>query len=148
MRGTNAFQENAAYLKKLPIPEQIFVAKSALSSTISLFIAIILLVLVSLVLGLRPSLTWLAVVLVLILFQGFGFGLGLIFGSINVFIKDMSQVLPILLQLWMWCLPIVYVEEIIPNAFQKIMLFNPAYPFIASLHRCFLYGEWPLTWHW
>ena len=32
MRGASAFLENAHYLKKLPIPEQVFVAKNAVAS--------------------------------------------------------------------------------------------------------------------
>src|SRR5215468_3179312 len=36
LRGTNAFIENALYLKKLPIPEQVFVAQNAVAATLSL----------------------------------------------------------------------------------------------------------------
>jgi len=35
-RGTQSFLENATYLKKLPIPEQIFVAQNAVGATLSL----------------------------------------------------------------------------------------------------------------
>ena len=58
-RGCNAFSENAAYLKKLPIPEQVFVAQTAASATLGLVISFSLLLVISLALGLRPSLHWL-----------------------------------------------------------------------------------------
>jgi len=42
-RGTQSFLENATYLKKLPIPEQIFVAQSTLGGTLSVGISMVLL---------------------------------------------------------------------------------------------------------
>ena len=48
LRGANAFIENAAYLKKLPIPEQVFVAQNAVTATISLAVSMALLLVVSL----------------------------------------------------------------------------------------------------
>jgi len=53
-RGANAFTENATYLRKLPIPEQVFVAKAAASATLGLAISFSLLLIISLALGLRP----------------------------------------------------------------------------------------------
>ena len=51
-RGCNAFAENATYLRKLPIPEQVFVAKSATAATLGLCISFGLLLLVRLCQGL------------------------------------------------------------------------------------------------
>jgi ABC-type polysaccharide/polyol phosphate export permease len=42
-RGTQSFLENATYLKKLPIPEQIFVAQSTVGGTLSVGISMVLL---------------------------------------------------------------------------------------------------------
>src|SRR5437588_4313811 len=47
-RGCNAFLDNAAYLKKLPMPEQVFVAQTAASATLGLAISFTLLLVVSL----------------------------------------------------------------------------------------------------
>jgi len=77
-----------------------------------------------------------------------GFGLGLIFSTLNVFLRDIGQVLIIALQLWMWLTPIVYVEEILPSQFRAALRYNPAYPFIAALHRMIVGGQWPDAGHW
>jgi lipopolysaccharide transport system permease protein len=148
LRGANAFIENASYLKKLPIPEQVFVAQNAVSATLFLGISMALLGLVAVAVGSAPSLAWLGVPAVLLLFQGFGFGLGLIFSTLNVFLRDIGQVLAIALQLWMWLTPIVYVEEILPARVQGLIRHNPAYPFIDALHAMIVGGRWPSAWHW
>jgi lipopolysaccharide transport system permease protein len=148
LRGANAFIENATYLKKLPIPEQVFVAQNAVSATLFLGISMALLAIVAAGVGSAPSLAWLGVPAVLLLFQGFGFGLGLIFSTLNVFLRDIGQVLTIALQLWMWLTPIVYVPEILPPGMRELIRHNPAYPFIDSLHEMIVSGRWPDAWHW
>jgi ABC-type polysaccharide/polyol phosphate export permease len=148
LRGASAFIDNAPYLKKLPIPEQIFVAQNAMAATVFLGISMSLLGMVAVIARGSLSLTWLGVPAVLVLFQGFGFGLGLIFSTLNVFLRDIGQVLAIALQLWMWLTPIVYVEEILPVSMQSLVHRNPAYPFIDALHRMIVGGEWPNAWHW
>ncbi len=148
LRGANAFIENAHYLKKLPIPEQIFVAKNAMAATLFLGISMTALGLVTVVVGGSLSLAWLGVPLALLLFQGFGFGLGLFFGTLNVFIRDIGHALLIALQLWMWMTPIVYLETILPTAAQRLMAYNPTYPFIDALHRMIVGGEWPGAAQW
>ena len=132
LRGANAFIENAAYLKKLPIPEQVFVAQNAVTATISLGVSMALLLVVSLGIGGVVSTAWLGVPLVLLLFQGFGFGLGLIFSTLNVFLRDIGQALVIILQLWMWVTPIVYVEQILPAGLRALAPYNPAIPLIDA----------------
>ncbi len=147
-RGTQAFLENATYLKKLPIPEQIFVAQNAVGATLNLCISMSLLFVLTIVLKGEITWAWLVVPTVLLLFQSFGFGLGLMLGSLNVFFRDIGQGLAIVLQMWMFLTPIVYVKEILPVLFQKLLIFNPAFPFIDSLQRIIVRGLWPDHWHW
>jgi lipopolysaccharide transport system permease protein len=148
MRGANSFLENANYLKKMPIPEQVFVAQAAMSATISLFISLVLLFILAITMKSMPTWLWLAVPLVAVLFQGFGFGLGLLISSINVFFRDIAQFLGICLQLWMWMTPIVYPETILPKGLIIYMKLNPAYPFVHTIREAFLYGRVSEAWMW
>jgi ABC-type polysaccharide/polyol phosphate export permease len=144
-RGTHSFVENAAYLKKLPIPEQVFVACNAVAATLGLGLSMILLAVATLALGGRIAPAWASIVLVILLLQCVGFGLGLALGSLNVFFRDVGQALGIALQMWMWLTPIVYVKEVMPASLRGLQAFNPAYPFVDVLHRIVLWGQWPNT---
>jgi lipopolysaccharide transport system permease protein len=148
LRGANAFIENAHYLKKLPIPEQVFVAKNAAAATLFLGISMTVLGLVTVSLGGGLPLSWTGIPVALLLFQGFGFGLGLLFGTLNVFLRDIGHALVIALQLWMWVTPIVYVETILPARMQGLLAYNPTYPFIDALHRMIVAGQWPRAPQW
>jgi ABC-type polysaccharide/polyol phosphate export permease len=147
-RGTNCFLENANYLKKLPIPEQVFVACNAVAATLSLGISMALLFLLALVFGWKITWAWSSIAPVVLLLQALGFGLGLALGSLNVFFRDIGQALPIVLQLWMWLTPVVYLKEILPSALQATLPCNPAFPFVDALHAAIVWGEWPTGWHW
>lgn len=147
-RCTNSFVENANYLRKLAIPEQVFVAQNAGSSFLSLMIGMTLLVVICCLLGHYPSWSWLCLPVVLILLQGFGFGLGLFLGVLNAFFRDISQALGLFLQLWFWATPIVYTENILPPWIMKWLPLNPAYPFIQSLHTIIVDKTWPAAMVW
>ena len=142
-RCTNSFVENANYLKKLAIPEQVFVAQDAGSSFLSLMIGMALLVAICCTLGHYPGWSWLALPLILILLQGFGFGLGLLLGVLNTFFRDISQALGLCMQLWFWVTPIVYTENILPPWLREWLPLNPAYPFIHALHTVIVDKGWP-----
>jgi ABC-type polysaccharide/polyol phosphate export permease len=147
-RGCNAFSDNAAYLKKLPIPEQVFVAQTAASATLGLVISFSLLLVISLALGLRPTVHWLLLPLPLLSLQVLGFGLGLLCGTLNVFFRDIGQLLAVVLQLALWTVPVVYPQQILPEWAQAVLPWHPLYPALEGIRELFLYRQWPdaATW--
>ncbi|WP_418791103.1 ABC transporter permease [Phosphitispora sp. TUW77] len=148
LRGTTSLIENSTYLKKLPIPEQIFVAQTTISSTLSLGISMILLLLISIVLQRNLALSWISLPVVLMLFQGSAFGISLTLSCLNVFFRDIGQLMGIALQMWMWMTPIVYVKDILPLSFQKLIMLNPASQYIEALHGIVVFGEFPAIYQW
>jgi ABC-type polysaccharide/polyol phosphate export permease len=144
MRCTQTFLTNAVYLKKVAIPEVVFVAQTGLSALLSMVIAVCLLLALAIVLGQAPSWTWLLLPGIVVLWQGFGFGLSLVLSTITVFFRDVGQLLGVLLQIWMWSVPIVYFEDVLPSAYRAILAFNPAYPFVVGLRAAILNAEVPL----
>lgn len=147
-RGAQSFVTNAVYLKKMPIPEHVFVAQSAVSATLGMLIALALLIGLALVSGQAPQATWLLLPLVAVLWQGFGFGLGLILSTLNVFFRDVGQMLGVVMQIWMWSLPVVYLEEVLPAEYQALLPWNPAYPFLWAVRELYLRAELPPPWVW
>jgi lipopolysaccharide transport system permease protein len=142
-RGAGALVSNSAYLKKMPIPEQVFVAQTSVSAMLSMLIAVVLLLGLSIILSRPAQPAWLILPFVVVLWQSFGFGLGLFFSTLNVFFRDVAQAVGVAAQIWMWSVPIVYVEEILPEGYRVWLPLNPVYPFVLSLRRAFLQGQLP-----
>jgi ABC-type polysaccharide/polyol phosphate export permease len=153
-RGTASFVTNAIYLRKLPIPEQVFVAQAALSSMFSLAISFVILLAVALVLGHHPTWHWLLLPVPLALLIAMGFGLGLLLGTINAFIRDVGQIVPIVLQVAFWLFPIAYFEDLLDKPYRSLLQLNPVYPFLTSIRDLFVWGRmppiesWPLMLGW
>ena len=139
-RGAGAFTENATYLRKLPIPEQVFVAKAAASATLGMGISFLLLVLIAPALGLLPRWQWLLLPVPLLAMQALGFALGLLLGTLNVFFRDVGQLLGIVLQVVLWTVPVVYVADaaVLPGWFMRALQWHPLQPPLEALRRWFL----------
>lgn len=75
--------------------------------------------------------------------QVLAFGLGLLCASLVVFVRDLKEVVGVLLQLWFWFTPIVYVKDVVPSWLQKLMVFNPAYIVAEAYQKIFVYRTAP-----
>jgi lipopolysaccharide transport system permease protein len=73
----------------------------------------------------------------------FSLGLGLLLGVINVFVRDVGQVMAVVLQLWFWVTPIVYMPSILPSGFGRVIAANPLYYIVSSFQNVLLYGQPP-----
>jgi len=147
-RGTQSFVANATYLRKLPIPEQVFVAQAALSTAIGLTLSFAALIVVAAILGHYPSWHWILLPLPLALLIGMGFGLGMMLGTLNAFIRDVGQAVPIILQVWFWLYPIVWHSDNVPTGMRRAIPFNPIYPFMESIRALFIHRALPAPGLW
>lgn len=142
-KSINIFVENANLIKKIPFPKIalliIHTGVSVINNFILLFIAAIIFVFISDVHIF--GLAWL--LLPFTLTVALAFSLGLILGIINVFIRDVGQIMSIFLQLWFWVTPIVYTVNIIPDSFRFIVDLNPLTALLNSYRSIILYGQIP-----
>jgi ABC-type polysaccharide/polyol phosphate export permease len=147
-RGSNAFLENATYLKKLAMPEYVFVLQVWITSGLILSISMVLLLFILLIIGYSIGVTWVVVPVVLFLLMLFALGIALVLSCLNTFFRDIGPLLVSFMQIWMWLTPIVYVKTLIPQTFINIVNFNPLYYYVDSLHQMIVFGKYPSTLNW
>ena len=70
-------------------------------------------------------------------------GIGLFAAVLNVFIRDVREITGVILQLWFWFTPIVYIPDILPGVVRKLLVYNPAYVIAQSFQRIFVFNEYP-----
>lgn len=148
VRGNQALLEAAPYLKKMPITEVVFVAQTSVGVLAVLGIYLFIMCLMALFFGHYPNPTWLLMIPIALLLGGLGFGIGCILAALNVFFRDVGQVLGIILQIWMWAVPVVYVESVVPDSFRYLFWLNPIYPFLVGFREVFLYNQFPTILIW
>ncbi|PCJ59748.1 MAG: hypothetical protein COA79_10100 [Planctomycetota bacterium] len=141
--STNAIMDNGYYLKKMPLPTWIFVAKCNLAFFIYSCIGWICVLVFSFIMGVQPTLWWLISPFILLLFQLLAFGITLITSVLNVFIKDTSHGTALLLQLIFWSMPLVYYVNIVPLILRTIIDYHPVYIYLNALRSLIIKGECP-----
>lgn len=142
-RCLTVFIDNGNIIKKIAFPRITLPLIAIGSCVVNNLILLICIILIFTLLGHSISLMylWLPVVMtVTILFSS---GLGLLFGVINVFIRDVGQVIPIILQFWFWLTPIVYMITILPKGLGQYIVYNPMYPIITAYHDILLSHKSP-----
>jgi len=60
-----------------------------------------------------------------------------------VFIRDIGQVMSIILQFWFWLTPIVYMISIVPEKFHWLIMINPMTSITMGYHDILLYDKAP-----
>lgn len=139
----NLFIENGNLMKKMAFPRiclPFIAAGSVLVTNILLGVAIFG---VFAALGHMPDVYafWLPVLMLVTLCLALG--LGMILGILNVFMRDIGQVVPVLLQALFWLTPIVYNVTILPASVQHYFKLNPLYPLVVSYQNVLVFGKPP-----
>ncbi len=142
-RYLNLFIEHGNLMKKMSFPRitlPVIVVGSALLNNALLFIAVLV---VFAFLGQMPNIQMFWLIPLTLAVVAFGVGLGLILGVLNVFVRDVGQVVPIIMQVWFWFTPIVYPVNIIPSYLKGTMDYNPLFSIVSAYHSILVYGTAP-----
>ena len=75
--------------------------------------------------------------------QILAYSLGFLVGILQVFIRDLKEVVGLVIFLWFWLNPIVYVVQILPEYVQQILIFNPSFWFIDAFHDILVFQRAP-----
>ena len=142
-RSTGVILEHANLIKRTVFPSEILPTYVVLSSLINELIG--LAILLGAVLFTAHSLSLPLLLLpVLLLFQAaFTLGLAWIVAAINVFLRDVGQLLGMVLTLWLFLTPIFYPPSLIPNSLKWILLVNPMVWVVESYRSVILRGVFP-----
>jgi len=71
----------------------------------------------------------------------FACAISLFTSSIQVFVRDLAQILPPLMTFWFFTTPILYSSSLLPEPIQKLTQWNPMAWIVARLRECLLFGE-------
>lgn len=131
------FVSRADLITKVSFPIQLLpltnVTVTFLLNTLGLLIFIGYLVLAG-----KGGLGWLWLPLVIAIHFFFTLGLVILTASLAVFIRDISQMMGLLISLWLYLTPILYPMSMVPERYRWLLYCNPMYPFIELYHQVLL----------
>lgn len=142
-RCLTVFIDNGNLLKKMAFPRMalpLIVTGSALVNNLLLLLAILV---VFGLLGHLPTLLILWLPALMLITLSLAVGLGLSLGMINVFIRDIGQIMPIVLQFWFWLTPIVYATSMLPETYRELFLLNPMTGIVMGYQNILVFEKAP-----
>ncbi len=137
--SANALNVNVHLVTKTVFPTEILPLVYLLASLMIHGIMLIILFIVLLINHIPISIYNFQFIYYLFALLVFSLGLGLFFSAINVFYKDVGQILGVVLNVWFWFTPIVWPKEMIPLKYQFILKLNPMYYIVDGYKSSFIY---------
>ncbi len=139
----NLIIANPNYVKKVVFPLEILPFCSLGASFVHFLIGVAVLLLFAAVFthGISPTLYWFPVVLLPLLMLTVG--LAWFLASLGVYLRDIGQLIGVLLQVLMFLSPIFYSLEQVPPGFRAAMQFNPLTPLVQNARHTLLWGRAP-----
>lgn len=142
IRGTQAVVQHAALVKKVPFPHELLVYSAVTASFVVQLAGYAVVCLLLTALG--HALHWSAlgwVVCWMLLLYLLTLGLALALATLQVFVRDVEQVLPQLLMVLFYATPILYPLSLAPAWLQHVMRWNPLLQLTEGIRQALLYGQ-------
>ena len=146
LRASTSVTSNAALIGKVAFASEML-PLSAVTATFMMHLAGYLAVLIAVQL-LGTPIHWLGLLASLPLIAGmylFAGGLALFTSALQVFIRDVAQILPPLMTFWFFTTPILYSASVLPEQLAVVMRFNPMAWYVEKLRDFLLFGEYGLS---
>ena len=143
--GTGCLQEYNYLVKKVVFKVEILPVIKLISCLFvhAFFVAIMFIVF--LVSGKRPQISWIQIIYYSFAASMYALALTYLTSAIQVFFKDMAQIVSICLQFGMWLSPIMYQETMFSTDYPwivTVLKLNPFYYIVAGYRDSILTGNW------
>ena len=135
-----------ALLKQIYLPRTSFSVSAVGTGLVNIPFSFVPLVFMMLIFGLPLHWSILFIPVSMLLLAAFALGVGLIISTMAIYFPDVSEMYTVLLLAWMYLTPIIYPENIIPEAY-RFWLFNlnPMYHLVKVFRMPLFEGTLPDT---
>jgi len=142
LKATGAISSNAELVSKVAFANELLPLATVTATFLMHGVGFLAVLLVLQLLG--TTLHWLLlpyVVLLMVLLWLFACGIALFTSSLQVFVRDVAQILPPLMTFWFFTTPILYSVAMLPPSLSRVMSLNPMTWFVVQLRESLLLGS-------
>lgn len=134
---------NGDLLKKVKVAKSVFPVAAIISNVVNFFFSMVPLVLIVLVLRFPFHWTWIFLPVPLLALVLFTAGCGFFCAGANVFYRDVSHIIQIVLAAWFYLSPVIYPPEFLPAQYRFIFRLNPMLYILNEFRLAIYYGKLP-----
>lgn len=124
-RSSNSVVDQASLITKVYFPRLIVPLAGVLAGLVDFLISFLVLVVMMVIYQTKPTPAILLLPFFLLLAMVTAFGFGLWFSALNVKYRDVKQLMPFILQIWMYLTPVVYSANLLPEQLRWLLGLNP-----------------------
>lgn len=140
-RSTTLIVSNTNYVKKVIFPLEMLPVVATCSALFNFVVSFIILILAKLILYHNVSATLYMIFLAMIPLVIMAVGLGLFISAISVYLKDVGNVISVLVTVLMYLSPVFFPLTAVPENFRVVCEMNPMTYVIENFRKVVLYGE-------
>jgi lipopolysaccharide transport system permease protein len=124
-RASNNLVGSSHLITKVYFPRLILPISGVFSGLVDFAIAFVILAIMMLIYGIKPTpaVIFLPGFLLLAMLTALAFGLWL--SALNVRYRDIQQLVPFVIQTWMYLTPVIYSSTLIPEQYRWLLALNP-----------------------
>jgi lipopolysaccharide transport system permease protein len=139
----NSILEQTNLIKKISVPVYVYQLSTIITEFFILLLSFGLSLIFLLIINYPIGVNFLYLLPILFLQTIFAFGIGVILSLFTPFFKDLKEAIPVIIQLWFWVTPIIYMKNMIENKYPFILSYNPFFHFVTVYQDIFLYSKAP-----
>lgn len=132
---------NAEMLTKIYFPRMLLPIAVAGGNLVDFFIGSTIVMVMAVVFGVMPALSWLLWPLLLVQLLVLSLSIGMVLAALNVKYRDVRYVVPFITQIWLFATPIVYPVSLVPDRYRMLLGLNP----LSGLIEAFRHSIDPTT---
>lgn len=140
--GTYSIEQNSYLVKKIVFKTHLLPLVKVISSLQIHLLFVILTFVVFFVYGIGIDVYLLQIFYYIFSLMAFTIGLGWITSSLNVFLKDVGQVVSVVLQFGFWLTPIFWSFNLVPDKYEFIFKLNPIFYIVEGYRDTFINKVW------
>ena len=137
--STGVIIQNSHLVKKVVFPLSILPVVKLVASFVTHAIFLLMLLVMIVLYGMPFSLYWLQFLYYFTAMSALALGLSWITSSVNIFARDTSQIVGVILQIGFWATPIFWDISIMPKPLQFALKLNPMYYIVQGYRESFIY---------
>ena len=149
-QSTICITSQTALLRRVALPKILLPFSVIIATMADLCVMSILLIILFFFFQTHVTWTgWFWLVLVFLTHMMLLTGVACLVSAANVFLKDVGQAVPYLLQLWFFASPVFYPSSLVPRQFKTLAQWNPMGGLIEGYRAALLHGTsppWELFW--
>ncbi|MBS0214265.1 MAG: ABC transporter permease [Proteobacteria bacterium] len=142
-RASALIESHRTYVKKVVFPLGILSSMTILTASFHLAISLAIVFFAQIVLGLGVPGTWVALPLVLLPLGMMILGLSWTISALCVYVRDLQQVIPLLLTVSMFVSPIFFPIDSLPQHIRILFMLNPISFPVEAVRGLVLFGTMP-----